>query len=300
MLRTAVAVWLIAFASTFALGQDAPPPQKVLLWQGRAPGALGDEAKDQPNVTVYLPPRPATEAAVQARPAIVVCPGGGYGGLAMDHEGVQIAQWLNSLGIVAAVLDYRHRGKGYGHPIPLGDAQRALRLVRARAAEWGVDPGKVGVLGFSAGGHLAASACVHHDAGAADATDPVEQKSCRPDFAVLCYAVLVFGQSCTHVGSQRNLLGADAKPELVEFMSCERQVDAQTPPTFLWHTHEDTVVPVQNSLRYYEALLAHGVPAELHVFERGPHGIGLARDYEARAWPELCRSWLERRAVLTR
>lgn len=309
MLRAVfAAACCLPLVAAFAVAQDAPAdtpkpaappaPLPVELWPQGAPGALGHEAKDRPGITVHLPPRAERDTLPCA--AIVVCPGGGYQGLAMDHEGAQIAAWLQSIGIAAVVLDYRHRGKGYGHPYPLLDAQRALRVVRAHATEWGIDPAKVGVLGFSAGGHLAASVSVHHDSGAADAADPIDRQSCRPDFAVLCYPVIVFGAKCTHAGSQRNLLGADATPELVASMSCERQVDAHTPPTFLWHTHEDTVVPAQNSVRYYEALLEHDVPAELHVFERGPHGIGLARGFEASAWPELCRAWLRRRGVVAR
>ena len=297
MIRVACGA-LCAWLSAFATGQTTTAPTTVMLWPGRAPGALGDEPKDRPSLTIHVPAR--ADGDTTARAAVVVCPGGGYGHLAMDHEGAQIAAWLNSIGIVAAVLDYRHRGKGYGHPIPLGDAQRALRVVRARAGELGVDPARVGIIGFSAGGHLAASASVHHDTGAPDAADAIERQSCRPDFAILCYAVLVFGADCTHRGSQRNLLGDDPPPELVAHLSCERQVDAHTPPTFLWHTHEDPVVPAQNSVLYYQALLAHGVPAELHVFERGAHGIGLARDHAAGAWPDLCRRWLVQRGVIAR
>lgn len=298
MLRAAFAACVFLLASVCASAQETAEAASILLWPYGAPDAHGDQARDRPNLRVNL--LPLTPGKPVARPAIVVCPGGGYQGLAIDREGTQIAAWLGSIGVVAAVLDYRHRGKGYGHPTPLGDVQRAVRVVRAHAAEWGIDAAKVGVLGFSAGGHLAASVSVHHDAGKADAEDEVERLSCRPDFAVLCYAVIAFGSDCTHQGSQRNLLGEDAAPELVAKMSCERQVDEHTPPTFLWHTHDDPVVPAKNSLLYYEALLAHGVPAELHVFEHGPHGLGLARGYEAVTWTDLCRRWLERRGVLSR
>jgi acetyl esterase/lipase len=272
------------------------PPETVVLWPTGAPGALGDEQKDKPRVLVYHAPRAKDEKAQS--PAIVICPGGGYGHLASDHEGHQIARWLNRIGITGVILEYRHRGKGYGHPAPLQDVQRALRLVRHHANDWHVDAQKIGVLGFSAGGHLASSASVHHDTGDPDAADQIDRASCRPDFSVLCYAVLAFDQPFTHKGSQRNLLGEDAPPELVTKMSSERQVDANTPPTFLWHTSEDRGVPAQNSVAYYLALLEHKVPCELHIFERGRHGVGLGKGLAAEQWPALCQRWLVTRGVL--
>lgn len=300
MLR-ALAVTLLLGSASVAAAQEPAAAAPLLLWPDGAPGALGDEPKDRPCVRPHVPPLDLRDPRADLRPAVVICPGGGYGHLALGHEGDAIAAWLNSLGVVAVVLDYRHRGKGYGHPAPLADAQRALRLVRENAAAWVVDPAKVGVIGFSAGGHLAASASVHHDAGRADAADPIERQSCRPDFAILCYPVIAFGRDFTHRGSQRNLLGEDAPAELVASLSCERQVDANTPPTFLWHTADDDAVPAQNSIVYYEALRAHGVPAELHVFAHGRHGLGLAGDAAAvGAWPELCRRWLVGRGVLPR
>ena len=283
----ALALWLGALA-------PAQSPVEVLLWPDGAPGALGTEAKDQPKLLVWR-----AQAEGGATPAVVVCPGGGYGHLAMGHEGKQIAAWLNSIGVTAAVLDYRHRGKGYGHPAPLQDAQRALRTVRANADAWRVDPARTGVLGFSAGGHLASSVSVHHDAGAPEHADPIERQSCRPDFSVLCYAVLAFDQPFTHKGSQRNLLGEDPPPALVAEMSSERHVDEATPPTFLWHTTADRAVPVENSLAYYAALRRAGVPCELHCFEQGRHGVGLGKGLAASAWPDLCRRWLVARKVLS-
>ena len=271
----------------------APQPTSALLWPGGAPGALGTEDKDKPKVLVYRAPGP------EPRPAIIVCPGGGYGHLAMGHEGHQIAKWLNGIGVTAVVLDYRHRGKGYGHPAPLGDAQRSFRLARHQSQAWGIDPNKLGVLGFSAGGHLASSVSVHHDSGDPNAEDAIEQRSCRPDFSVLCYAVIAFGQPFSHRGSQRNLLGTEPTPELVAHMSSERQVDATTPPTFLWHTSQDPVVPAQNSVAYYLALLEHKVPCEMHLFEQGRHGVGLGKGLAADEWPALCRRWLIPRGILT-
>ena len=272
---------------------SAQGPTEVLLWPGGAPGALGTEDKDKPRIRVWHAAK--TDAPA---PAIVVCPGGGYGHLALDHEGRQIAAWLNSIGVTAAVLEYRHRGKGYGHPAPLQDAQRALRTVRTHAQDWRIDARRVGVLGFSAGGHLASSVSVHHDAGAPNADDPVERQSCRPDFAVLCYPVIAFGQPFTHKGSQRNLLGKQPAENLVRKMSSERHVDKTTPPTFLWHTSADRGVSVQNSLVYYTALHRAGVPCELHCFEQGRHGVGLGKKLPAGAWPSLCHRWLVARGVL--
>jgi acetyl esterase/lipase/ketosteroid isomerase-like protein len=258
-----------------------------LLWPEGAPGALGTGAADKPKITVY---RAAPESATGA--AVVVCPGGGYQRLAADHEGRQFGEWFNSLGVTAFVLQYR-LGPRYHHPAPLQDAQRAIRLVRARAAEWGVDPVRVGILGFSAGGHLASTAATHFDAGRPDAADPVERQGSRPDFAVLAYPVVSLFGPLAHSGSRRNLLGEPADPTLVELLSNERQVTARTPPTFLFHTADDASVPVANSLLFFEALQKAGVPAELHVFAHGKHGVGLAAsDPALSSWPRLCATWM--------
>jgi acetyl esterase/lipase len=282
---------LLCFAP---LSAGAAEPEVLLLWPQGAPGAKGDRPEDKPQITVWRP-----EAEKSSGAAIVVCPGGGYGALALDHEGKQIAEWLNSIGVTAAVLEYRHRNKGYGHPAPLQDVQRAIRTVRANGAIWGVDPQRVGVLGFSAGGHLASTAATHFDAGTVNSEDPVERQSCRPDFAVLCYPVIAFDEPYTHKGSQRNLLGADAPRELVQSLSSEKQVTSETPPTFLWHTNEDIAVPPENSVQFYLALRRAEVPAELHIFEHGRHGVGLARDLPGVSlWPKLCETWLRARGVL--
>lgn len=267
-------------------------PETLLLWPDGAPGALGNDAKDRPQVTVY---HASPESSQHA--AIVICPGGGYGHLAMDHEGHQIARWLNGFGFTGVILEYRHRGKGYGHPFPLMDVQRAVRLVRSRAETWQLEPSKIGVLGFSAGGHLASSISVHFDGGQENAPDPIDRMSCRPDFAVLCYPVIAFGEPFTHRGSQRNLLGDDADDALVREMSSEKHITSETPPTFLWHTSEDKGVSPENSLVYYLALQRNGVPCELHVFEQGRHGIGLGGDLPANRWPALCRAWLVARGI---
>jgi acetyl esterase/lipase len=270
----------------------AAEPKTELLWPAGAPGALGQEPKDKPALIIYLPDKPTGVG-------IVICPGGGYGGLAMDHEGHQIGRWLNEHGVAGFICDYRHRGKGYGHPAPIQDAQRAIRTVRARAKEFGVDPAKVGILGFSAGGHLCSTAVTHFDSGDKNADDSIMRVSSRPDFGVLCYPVIAFDQPFTHKGSQRNLLGENASADLVASLSNEKQVTDQTPPCFLWHTWEDKGVPPENSVVFYQALLAHKTPSELHMYEKGRHGLGLAKDTPGTsAWPDACIAWLKNRGIL--
>ncbi|WP_425614941.1 alpha/beta hydrolase [Anatilimnocola sp. NA78] len=269
-------------------------PTTELLWPNGAPGANGTEDKDKPKLIIWSP-----EKEKNCSTAIVVCPGGGYGGLAMDHEGKQIGEWLNSNGITALICDYRHRGKGYGHPAPLQDVQRAIRTARSRAKDLGIEPNKIGVLGFSAGGHLASTAVTHFDNGDDKSEDPIARVSCRPDFGVLCYAVIAFDQPFTHKGSQKNLLGADAPADLVSSLSNEKQVTPQTPPCFLWHTYEDTGVPPQNSIVFYSAMLANKVPGELHVYEKGRHGVGLGKSIPGTGdWSEACLRWLKGRELV--
>jgi acetyl esterase/lipase len=266
----------------------AAEPQVELLWPQGAPGAKGDQPADKPTLIVSLP-----EAEKANGTAVVICPGGGYGGLAMDHEGKQFAEWFNSLGIAAFICDYRHRGKGYGHPAPLQDAQRAIRTVRARAAEWKVDPQKIGIIGFSAGGHLVSTVGTHFDAGDPKAEDPIQRASCRPDFMILCYPVIAFDEPYTHRGSQKNLLGDNADPELVRSLSNEKQVKSDTPPTFLFHTDGDEGVPAENSVMFYLALRRAGVPAEMHIYRVGRHGLGLAKNQPgAENWPKQCEDWM--------
>jgi len=274
----------------------AAEPKVELLWPDGAPGAKGTAEGDRPSLTIYpAPPEKATGAAV------VICPGGGYGHLAVDHEGHQIAQWLNSFGVAGFIVKYRHSasGAGYHHPVPLQDAQRAIRTVRSRAQEWGVDPGRIGIIGFSAGGHLASCAATHFNAPFGAPKDPIDRASCRPDFAILVYPVISFVEPFTHAGSRKNLLGANADKVLVEKMSSEKQVTPQTPPTFLIHTWEDKVVPAENSIAFYLALRQAKVPAEMHIFLKGPHGFGLGPKLEgASAWPGLCRKWMEESGFL--
>jgi acetyl esterase/lipase len=222
---------------------------------------------------------------------VIVCPGGGYSGLSMDKEGDQIAKWLNSIGVTAFVLKYR-LGPKYHHPVELGDAQRAIRTVRANAVEYRVMPERVGIMGFSAGGHLASTAGTHFDAGEAAAADPIDRISSRPDFLVLCYPVISL-MEFAHQGSKRNLLGENPDPKLVENLSNQLQVTAKTPPTFLFHTTTDGTVPVENSVMFYAALRKAGVPAELHIYENGPHGVGLGQTDEAlSSWPARLADWM--------
>jgi acetyl esterase/lipase len=292
MMRLALSLLLMAVA-LFAQRPGAKPPPSFLLWPQGAPGALGNEEADKPSLTPYLPP-----AGQGVGTAVVVCPGGGYGGLAIDHEGDQIARWLNSIGIAGFVLKYR-LGPKYHHPIELGDLQRAIRTVRNRAAEFRVQPDRVGVWGFSAGGHLASTAATHFDEGSGSAADPIDRMSSRPDFAILAYPVISFTTPYTHKGSLRNLLGENPDPKLVENLSNELQVTARTPPTFLFHTNADTGVPPENSVLFYMALRKAGVPAELHIYEKGPHGVGLgALDAALSTWPGRLADWLRVRGLL--
>ncbi|MCC7085681.1 MAG: alpha/beta hydrolase [Pirellulales bacterium] len=277
----------------WAAALPAAEPKIELLWPAGAPGAKGDTDNDKPKLQIYVPEKQTSHAG------IVICPGGGYGHLAMGHEGTQVAQWLNSLGIAAFVLDYRHQGRGYGHPAPLDDAQRAIRTVRSRANEFGIDPKKVGIMGFSAGGHLASTAGTHFDAGNLNAKDAIDRVSCRPDFMILCYPAVTLTDPYTHAGSRKNLLGDKPDPELVKSLSNETQVTSETPQTFLFHTNGDEVVVPENSVLFYLALRKAKVPAELHIYQDGGHGSGLAvSDPILTTWKERLRDWLKSRSLL--
>src|SRR5215469_3863194 len=277
-------------AASLAAQPQAPKP--IPLWADGAPGALGAADEDTPTITPY--PAPTARAVGTA---VIVCPGGGYLHLSMEKEGSDVARWWNSLGVTAFVLKYR-LGPKYHHPIELGDAQRAIRTVRARAAEWGVRQDHIGIMGFSAGGHLTSSAGTHFDAGKSDAADAIDRQSSRPDFLVLGYPVISFTQN-VHQGSKRALLGDNPDPKLVENLSNELQVTAQTPPTFLFHTSNDQTVPVENSVMFYLALRKAGVPAEMHIYENGPHGVGLAPTDEAlSSWPARLADWMRGRGLL--
>jgi len=281
-LRRPLAVALALIPGMAMAGEPKP------LWPDGAPGAKGDAPADVPTLT-HHPVREDLQTGI----AVIVCPGGGYGGLALDHEGDRIAAWLNKHGIHASILKYRH-APAYRHPIPKQDVQRAVRTLRHRARHSRGAIQTVGVLGFSAGGHLAATAATQFDDGDPEADDEIERESSRPDFAVLCYPVITLGGKYAHKGSRRNLLGDNPPFDLVDRMSMERNVTAKTPPVFLWHTADDQAVPVQNSLLFYDAMAAVGIPGELHVFQSGRHGLGLAPDNpDVAAWADLCITWIK-------
>ena len=270
--------------------QQQLPRDEFPLWPKGAPGAHGTERKDIPTLTPFFaPPTKATGAAM------IICPGGGYGGLA-QHEGVHYALWLNEQGITAFVLKYRLGSSGYHHPAMMQDAQRAIRYVRANSAEWKLDPKRIGIIGSSAGGHLAATCLTHFDAGQTDASDSIDRESCRPDLGILCYPVITMGPN-THAGSKKNLLGDNPDPALVESLSNEKQVTKDTPPTFLFHSVADTTVKVENSLEFASALQRNGVSFALHIYSIGRHGIGLGTaqwDPENRhPWTTDCALWLK-------
>jgi acetyl esterase/lipase len=274
-----------------AQGQTPAPilqePQTIPLWEGKAPGAQGTAADDIPTLTIYMPP-----VTTGPMTAVIVAPGGGYRTLSMNKEGRLPASYLNTIGVAAFLLKYR-LGPKYQHPIELGDMQRAIRTVRARAAEWHIDPSRVGVMGFSAGGHLASTASTHFDGGNTTASDPIDRASSRPDFAILGYPVITLTESWTHQGSKTMLLGEKADPALARSLSTDHRVTGETPPTFLFHTNADTAVPVENSVHYFLALRKAGVPAEMHIFKDGPHGVGLAmQDPALSKWPEVLTNWL--------
>ncbi len=289
-------LWLITLAFIVIGLADAsagsPVSKQQPLWPDGAPGAGGESEGDVPQLFLTLVESDRPTAA------IVILPGGGYGGHAMDHEGQQFAEWFASLGISSAICNYRLRGKGndgkgYGHPYPMIDAQRAIQTLRAKADEWNIDPSRVGVIGFSAGGHLCSTVSTHFAQIDESSSDPIARVSSRPDFAILAYPVIGFDKPYTHRGSQRNLLGENPDSKLVQSLSNEQQVSDRTPPTFLFHTVEDRAVPVENSIEYFKACRKHGVPAEMHLFPKGRHGLGLAKSEPgASQWPDLCEQWL--------
>lgn len=267
-------------------------PSETLLWPAGAPGALGERPEDRPTLTAFLP-----DTAQRNGASLLILPGGGYGNLAA-HEGAGYAEWFAAHGITCYVLKYRLGSAGYRHPAMWHDAARALRTLRAWARRDGLDPARIGVIGSSAGGHLASTLVTHFDAGQPDAVDPIERESSRPDLGILCYPVISL-LDYAHKGSRKNLLGDDPDPALVQSLSNELQVTAQTPPCFLWHTAEDKSVPVENSLLFAAALRRAGVPFSLHVYETGVHGLGLGRPGKpAPPWGEQCVYWLKERKFI--
>lgn len=300
-MRLCVFVLLFSFlgllGTSSCSAQSSVSSNTVKLWESGIPGSDLSGNGDVPELIIHQ------VTSDQPTAGVVILPGGGYGGHAIDHEGHAFAQWFDSMGISSAICTYRMRGKGnqgkgYGHPAPMIDAQRAIQTLRSRAKELNLDPDRIGVIGFSAGGHLASTVSTQFSEADPNAADPILRVSSRPDFCILCYPVIALGKPFTHRGSQNNLLGPDADAELVQSLSNETRVSNQTPPTFLFHTAADKTVPVQNSLVYYEACVSHGVDVEMHLFNNGHHGLGLAASTPgASQWPGLCQQWLIRHSM---
>lgn len=284
-----IRVLLMLLPFSFAAGtlpaSDAPKkvePEKLKLWNGKAPIGDGKFEQADARITVHKPEKPNGTA-------IVICPGGGYGGLVTGAEGHGIAAWLNRSGVTGVVLEYRlPAGRTY---VPLLDAQRAIRTVRANAKAWGIDPAKVGIMGFSAGGHLASTAGTHFDDGDPKAMDPIDRNSCRPDFMILIYPVVTMGEK-THQGSRNNLLGKNPEAKLVELFSNEKQVTAKTPPAFLAHAKDDRAVVPDNSKAFYEALQRENVPAKYLELPSGGHGLNGYKGPMWDAWQTQSLDWL--------
>ena len=287
MKTTTQRISVFLFSLTLLLDLPAQESQGIPLWPDGAPGATGTNAIDIPTLTPFIPQKPNGTS-------IVICPGGGYGGLA-PHEGQDYALYLNKVGITGFVLKYR-LAPAYHHPSMMQDVNRAIRWVRAKAGDWKLDPSKVGVMGSSAGGHLASTAVTHFDEGNPRSTDSVEWHSSRPDFGVLCYPVISMGE-WTHLGSKRNLIGENPPSDLVWLMSNELQVTPRTSPCFIWHTQEDNAVPVEGALLFALAMQRAKVPLDLHVYQQGRHGIGLAAKppefTNAHPWAKDLVYWLQ-------
>lgn len=296
---TKILIALMMSALT-AIGHTAEP---ISLWPEGVPGARSGVAPERvedgrtssvsnPTLTMYAPAVDKPNGT-----AVIICPGGGYMRLSTEREGAQYANWLSTLGVTAFVLKYRMTE--FGHPAPLQDIARAVRLLRSRAAELKIDPRRIGVMGSSAGGHLAASAGTLFDHPAARTGNALDATSARPDFMILMYPVITMDGSATHAGSRKALLGAAPSAELVQLMSVERQVTAATPPTLLIHTQADQSVPVENSILFYQALVRARVPAELYLFEHGEHGMGMRAGLgTASDWPRRAEEWLRHRQLL--
>ncbi len=288
MIRSCLLIIALLFVRSAAFAEET-----LLLWPNGAPGVVGTEDVDKPSLWVY----PADKDKANGT-GIVICPGGGYGILAVDHEGTQVARWYNRIGVTAFVLKYRLAPR-YQHPAQMQDVQRALQYVRSHAEHYGLSPKRIGVAGFSAGSHLASTAATHFAEAKPDSSDPIERVGSRPDFAVLAYPVITMTQSFGHAGSKKNLLGENPSEELAKLMSNELQVSPQTPPAFIFHTGDDAGVPVENALAFYAACRQHKVPAELHAYEFGPHGVGLAPgDAALSTWKEHVHDWLRNSGLL--
>jgi acetyl esterase/lipase len=283
-MKPACLLAILACSVTTLFAQMQSP---IPLWPDGAPGALGTSSNDIPTITPYLPD-------LASGAAMVICPGGGYQHLA-PHEGNDYALWLNQHGVTCFVLKYRLGSNGYRHPAMINDASRAVRWVRAHADEYKIDLHRVGIMGSSAGGHLAATLMTHFDQDDPNANDPIDRQSSRPDLGILCYAVISMGEFA-HQGSKTALLGTNPPPELVRDLSAELQVTPHTPPCFLWTTFEDKTVPMENTLLFAEALRKNRIPFDLHIYEKGGHGMGL-KDKPPFAhphpWANDCLFWLK-------
>lgn len=286
--RGVIFMSLLGLLCSCAARQQSFTRDRIYLWPEQAPWAKGMDEKDKPSLMSFPPAGGNTGCAV------IICPGGGYTRLALDHEGTQVATWLNSLGISAFVLHYRNNGTGYQHPAPLSDAQRAIRLVRYHAKDWAIDPNRIGIIGFSAGGHLASTAGTHFQTPAYEPQDEIDKIRCRPDFMALIYPVITLEVPFTHTGSRDNLLGKNAPAEQIRQFSNHLQVTKDTPPTFLIHANDDKSVPPENSIMFYEALRKASVPAEMHIYLKGGHGFGMKKGVgPAEGWINLYADWLK-------
>lgn len=294
-MKYAVVVLAVIVASPVTMfGQNKIGPQEIFLWPNGAPNANGNEDLDRPSIRIYQPKTGTANGA-----AVVVCPGGGYSILATDHEGHQIAKWFARNGVTGVVLKYRHTKK-YNHPIPLQDAQRALRIVRHQAEALGINTTRIGIMGFSAGGHLASTVATHFNETELNADDPIDKHSSRPDFAILGYPVVSLRTPVGHRGSALNLLGDNPSEEMLDHLSNHTQVTAETPPAFMFHTNGDKGVPAENSLQYFSALRKAGVPGEIHVYQDGPHGVGFGEGHPGlETWRDRLHAWMKSSGFLT-
>ncbi|UZR94810.1 alpha/beta hydrolase [Chondrinema litorale] len=300
-IKTITTLIVFTIGTLSALAQDS-----LFIWKDGVPNSKENNLEEtfmwsdvpriknvtNPTLNIYLPPKEKANGT-----AVIICPGGGYAILAVKHEGYDLAEWFNSMGIAAFVLKYRLPNdesmvdKKIG---PLQDAQQAIRLVRENAAQWNVNPEKIGIMGFSAGGHLASTAGTHFE----KPVTPANSTSVRPDFNLLIYPVISFKESFTHMGSRNNLIGKNASYDLVEEYSNEMHITENTPPTFLVHSSDDNAVPVENSIRFYQELVKNKVPAEMHIFETGGHGYGMGRNELTKAWPERLKTWLHHHKLI--
>ena len=289
-------MFLLVFISNSILYSfEAMAQEKIYLWQDGAPMATGKTDKDQPYITVHVP-----KTQNKFHSAVIICPGGGYNMLADDHEGKQVAEWFNERGVAAFILYYRLGSSGYKHPVPLMDADRALKLVRSGAKKWHIAEDKIGIMGFSAGGHLSSTLATHFTDKNMQSKDTIDHVSSRPDFLILGYPVISFTAEFTHTGSRRAILGNVPDQQTAKDLSNELQVSNLTPPTFLLHTDEDSGVPSLNSVYFYIACKKAGVPAELHIYEKGKHGLGLINKDQPvfSTWADRLNDWLKIRNVV--